>query len=60
MPRVIANTQDGAATLEETVEAVAQGFDPQDESSLLDAAARLERLGNNRDFLGDLLIAQLR
>lgn len=59
MPRVIANTQDSAATLEETVEAVAQGFDPQDESSLLDAAARLERLGNNRDFLGDLLIAQL-
>ena len=60
MPRVIANTQDGAATLEETVEAVAQGFDPQDETSLLDAAASLERLGNNRNFLGDLLIAQLR
>ena len=44
MPRVIANTQDSAATLEETVEAVAQGFDPQDETSLLDAAASLERL----------------
>lgn len=36
------------------------GFDPEDEESLLNAATALRRLGNNRTFLGDMLIAQLK
>lgn len=61
MPRVIANTQDGAvACLGETIEALAHGFDPRDEGSTAEAAAALERLANNRHFLGDLLVEHLR
>jgi hypothetical protein len=37
-----------------------RGFDPDDEGSLLDAARALRRLGNDRRFLGDLLLAQLK
>lgn len=37
-----------------------RGFDSADESSLHDAALALRRLGNNRSFLGDLLLAQLK
>ena len=36
------------------------GFDPQDEASVAHAALALRRLGNDRTFLGDLLIAQLK
>lgn len=36
------------------------GFDPEDETSLAAAALALRRLGNNRSFLGDILIAQLK
>ena len=57
---MIANTQRASARLDETVEALAAGFDPQDEGSIAEAAAALERLANNRHFLGDLLVAQLR
>lgn len=60
MPRVIANRGGGSASLAETVDALAQGFDPLDEASTQAAAASLERLANNRHFLGDLLVAQLR
>ncbi len=60
MPRVIANTQADTASLAETIDALAQGFDPREEASTLEAAAALERLANNRHFLGDLLVAQLR
>ncbi|WP_198147707.1 transposase [Erythrobacter sp. AP23] len=60
MPRVIANTQSSSASLEETIDAVANGFDPCDRRSTADAAAALERLANNRGFLADLLIEQLR
>ncbi|MBN8501242.1 MAG: transposase, partial [Sphingomonadales bacterium] len=35
------------------------GFDPEQEESLLHAAKWLRRLGNNRDFLGDFLIREL-
>ena len=60
MPRIIANTQETVASLDETVAALAQGFDPRDEGSTAEAAATLERLANNRHFLGDLLVDQLR
>lgn len=36
------------------------GFDPEDEASLVDAASALRRLGNNRAFLGDMLVEQLK
>lgn len=37
----------------------ARGFDPRDDRSLLHAARWLRLLGNNRDFLADLLLAEL-
>lgn len=60
MPRVIANSQECCATLEDTIEALAGGFDPRDEGDTDRAAQVLERLSNNSTFLGDLLIDQLR
>ncbi|WP_370189140.1 transposase [Qipengyuania sp.] len=59
MPRVIANTQSCPASLAETVEVLAEGFNPNDDASTLEAAAALERLARNSSFLGDLLVAQL-
>ena len=41
MPRVIANTQSGAASLEETIDTIARGFDPRDDASTDEAAAAL-------------------
>jgi hypothetical protein len=38
----------------------AAGFDPREEESLLGAAGWLRRLGENRDFLADLMLAELR
>ena len=60
MPRIIANHETRSASLAETAEAIAHGFDPQDEGSTAAAAAALARLANNRTFLGDLLIDHLR
>lgn len=60
MPRVIAGSQSETADLEETIAALAVGFDPREDESTLATAAALERLANNRDFLGDLLIDHLR
>jgi len=46
--------------LAEAVAAIdAKGFDPRDEASLVHAALWLRRLGNDRVFLGDLLVEQL-
>ena len=60
MPRVIAIDDRAACGLAEAIEAIdAVGFDPRDEASLAHAALWLRRLGNNRAFLGDLLIEQL-
>ena len=60
MPRVIELADPYVAALDETAAAIAaQGFDPHDEDSLANAARWLRRLGNNPDFLGDLLIEQL-
>ena len=60
MPRVIAVEDETVASLAEVSEALRQGgFRPDDEASLHHAALQLRRLGNDRTFLGDLLIAEL-
>ena len=61
MPRVIDLADDSVLSLDECVEPLSdRGFDPGDESSLLAAARDLRRLGNDRRFLGDILIAELK
>lgn len=60
MPRVIENLALYALGLEEAVVAIDDGFDPEDEESTFEAAQLLARLGRNREFLGDLLVRQLR
>lgn len=60
MPRVIDLADDRTASLAECVDAlVATGFDPADEESLHHAALWLRRLGNDQEFLGDILIDKL-
>lgn len=60
MPRVIAGSDCRRAGLAEVVDALgSSGFDPHDEESLLHAAGWLRRLGNDPEFLGDILIDQL-
>ena len=60
MPRVIDITDDTVIGLAECGDALAtSGFDPGDEDSLAHAALMLRRLGNNRDFLGDLIVEEL-
>jgi hypothetical protein len=60
MPRVIELEDSQTASLAETAEALnSRGFDPADEESLAHAALCLRRLGNDPDFLGDLLIEEL-
>jgi hypothetical protein len=57
MPRLIDVPDQAVASLAETADALnVSGFDPGDEESLEHAARCLRRLGNNHDFLGDLLI----
>ena len=61
MPRVIECEDSRVCSLEECVEGLhADGFDPRDEGSLLAAARRLRRLGNDRDFLGDMMLQALK
>ncbi len=60
MPRVIEVEDEAIASLAECVDAVAKfGFDPVEDESLHYAARWLRRLGNDKAFLGDLLIDQL-
>ncbi len=60
MPQVIAVDDVAVASLAEMVDAIsAVGFDPYDEDSLANGALWLRRLGNDRDFLGDILINEL-
>ncbi|MCB2088398.1 MAG: transposase [Sphingomonadaceae bacterium] len=60
MPRIIDLVGSESCDLTECVDALNdKGFDPYDEDSLHHAAAWLRKLGNNRDFLGDLLVDQL-
>lgn len=61
MPRVIDCPDARALDLAGCLDALGDhGFDPADEGSLLDAATALRRLGNDRRFLGDLLLEQLK
>lgn len=47
-------------SLAEAVDSIdAAAFDPRDEGSLAHAALWLRRLGNNPDFLGDLIVGKL-
>jgi hypothetical protein len=60
MPRVIDLEDHRVASLAETADALnTVGFDPREEESLLHAALWLRRLGNDPDFLGDLLVDEL-
>lgn len=61
MPRLIDCADSGVADVAETVAMLGgEGFDPADECSLATAALALRRLGNNRAFLGDMLVEGLR
>lgn len=60
MPRLIDVADVEVASLAECTDALlARGFDPRDEDSLGHAALQLRRLGNDREFLGDLILAEL-
>jgi hypothetical protein len=61
MPRVIDLADSAACSPGECADALAAaGFDPRDERSLLHAAGWLRRLGNNRDFLAEMMLAELK
>jgi hypothetical protein len=61
MPRVFDLVDDRSCALEDCVEALeSEGFDPGNEECLHHAAGWLRRLGNNRQFLGDLLVDELK
>ncbi len=61
MPRVIAIDDPVIGSLAECAEALrTHGFQPYDEESLHHAAVQLRRLGNDRDFLGDMLVDELK
>ena len=60
MPKVLEIADTERATLAEVSDALnSRGFDPLNEESLDHAAGWLRRLGNDQDFLGDLLIEEL-
>ena len=60
MPRVIEVLDDAAISLDECSAAMAtRGFNPADEDSLAHGALMLRRLGNNKNFLGDILVDYL-
>jgi hypothetical protein len=61
MARVIPCQEDTSIELAELVEALnADAFDPADEQSFAAMAPLLRRLANNRDFLAELAIAELK
>ena len=61
MPRVIEIADKTKCSVGDCTAALdAAGFDPLDEGSLLHAAGWLRRLGNDRDFLADILVAELK
>ena len=60
MPRLIDCQDDTSCQLGDCLAALDRdGFDPEDEDSLAHAARWLRRLGNNRDFIGDMLVDEL-
>ena len=60
MPRIIHTVDDVSHDLHECIEMLSPGFDPENEDSLQNASLALRRLVNDRSFLGDLLIEQLK
>jgi len=61
MPRVITRADKAACSLGDCIAALdAEGFRPDDEESLLHGAAWLRRLGNDRSFLADMMLAELK
>lgn len=60
MARLISSSDPTTTSLEECCEALAiWGFDPAEEESLSHAANWLKRLGNDRNFFGDMLVERL-
>ncbi len=60
MPQVLEIEDTTSCSLQDCVDALAEnGFEPHDPQSVEAAAGSLRKLGNNREFLGDLLIRQL-
>ncbi len=60
MPRVLNVAPADPVGLAECVDGLKTiGFDPRDEASLQHGAALLRRLGGDRTFLGDMLVAEL-
>lgn len=61
MPRLIEAVSDDQCSLEESVEGLAAtGFDPHCNERIAAASLWLRKLTNNRSFLGDLLIEQIK
>jgi hypothetical protein len=61
MPRVIDTDAADAITLDELGELLeTQAFDPEDEDCFASWGPALKRLANNRSFLGDLVIEELK
>ena len=61
MPRLIDAPQDDAIGVEELVERLETGgFDGRDEEAFVSFGADLKRLANNREFLSELMIAELK
>ncbi len=61
MPRIISSDETAQCSIEQCAHEVDRiGFDPACEESLAETALWLRRLTNNRTFLGDLLIDQLK
>lgn len=61
MPRVIELEDDNTCDLGECIAALDEtGFEPREEESLLHATSWLRKLGNNRDFLAEMLVDELK
>src|SRR5687768_767876 len=61
MPRLIATASDERIELGELVEMLETGpFDPDDEDNMASWGEALGKLANDRRFLGDLVIEQLK
>ena len=61
MPRIIENSETQSCEVGDCIAALrVDGFHPEREESLLSAANWLRKLGNNREFLGDLMIEHLK
>lgn len=60
MPRVIETDAEETIELGALVEALEERFDPADEEAMGEWAPALRRLANNRTFLGDLVVEELK